>query len=69
MGDLQGSNIYNSISDVILSPNSNEMDLKIQNQTENTSTFLALLLKQQRRVKNMYGPNMRHLENWFQHVI
>ena len=36
---------------------------------ENTSTFLVLGLKQLRRLRSMYCPNMRRLENLFQRVL
>ena len=52
MDNLQGINRYNSISYVIINPNTNVMDKenenkikwnKMQNRMENTSKFLVLL--------------------------
>ena len=41
----------------------------MQNHTDNTGTFLVLLLNKWRRVQIVYGPNMRGLENKFQRVL
>ena len=42
---------------------------KMQDRMDNTSTFLVLILKEMRRLQNMYAPNMRRFENEVLRVI